>query len=112
MINMDNQSLPNIKNIGINNPHILQPQQQQPQQQILVQQPPAQQQQTAAKKKRKRCGECPGCFKKDNCQECGPCRSTRSHQICKLRKCEQLKTKKEKQREVSFFLIFYYILIF
>ncbi|KAK8768933.1 hypothetical protein V5799_014602, partial [Amblyomma americanum] len=49
------------------------------------------------KKKRKRCGECPGCLKKDNCGECGPCRSVRSHQICKMRKCDQLKTKKEKR---------------
>ena len=53
------------------------------------------------KKKRKRCGECPGCLKKDNCGECGPCKSVRSHQICKMRKCDQLKTKKEKVREVS-----------
>lgn len=53
------------------------------------------------KKKRKRCGECPGCLKKDNCGECGPCKSVRSHQICKMRKCDQLKTKKEKLREVS-----------
>ncbi|RWS30519.1 uncharacterized protein B4U80_03112 [Leptotrombidium deliense] len=51
------------------------------------------------KKKRKRCGECPGCLKKDNCGECGPCKSVRSHQICKMRKCDQLKTKKEKVRE-------------
>lgn len=60
-----------------------------------------------AKKKRKRCGECPGCYRKDNCLQCGPCKSTRSHQICKMRKCEQLKTKKEKQREVSsiFFIL-------
>ncbi|UYV83175.1 cxxc5 [Cordylochernes scorpioides] len=48
------------------------------------------------KKKRKRCGECPGCMKKDNCGECGPCKSVRSHQICKMRKCDQLKTKKER----------------
>jgi hypothetical protein len=53
------------------------------------------------KKKRKRCGECPGCLKKDNCGDCGPCKSVRSHQICKMRKCDQLKTKKEKVREVS-----------
>ncbi|XP_015791145.1 uncharacterized protein DDB_G0283357 [Tetranychus urticae] len=51
------------------------------------------------KKKRKRCGDCPGCLKKDNCGECGPCKSVRSHQICKMRKCDQLKTKKEKSRE-------------
>lgn len=55
------------------------------------------------KKKRKRCGECPGCLKKDNCGECGPCKSVRSHQICKMRKCDQLKTKKEKVREVVYF---------
>ena len=55
---------------------------------------------SASKKKRKRCGECPGCYRKDNCQDCGPCRSVRSHQICKMRKCDQLKTKKEKMREV------------
>ncbi|XP_028967354.1 uncharacterized protein LOC100898320 [Galendromus occidentalis] len=49
------------------------------------------------KKKRKRCGECPGCLKKDNCGECGPCRSVRSHQICKMRRCDTLvKTKKDK----------------
>lgn len=54
-----------------------------------------------AKKKRKRCGNCPGCLRKDNCGECGPCKSVRSHQICKMRKCDQLKTKKEKVREVS-----------
>lgn len=55
----------------------------------------------ASKKKRKRCGNCPGCLRKDNCGECGPCKSVRSHQICKMRKCEQLKTKKERVREVS-----------
>lgn len=54
----------------------------------------------SGKKKRKRCGECPGCLKKDNCGLCGPCKSVRSHQICKMRKCDQLKTKKEKAREV------------
>lgn len=66
----------------------------------------------ASKKKRKRCGECPGCFQKTNCSECGPCRSVRSHQICKMRKCDQLKTKKEKFREVRFvFKIVYYLCI-
>ncbi|KAH7981256.1 hypothetical protein HPB49_022766 [Dermacentor silvarum] len=57
------------------------------------------------KKKRKRCGECPGCLKKDNCGECGPCRSVRSHQICKMRKCDQLKTKKEKVSSRSTFQV-------
>ncbi|XP_054168032.1 uncharacterized protein LOC128965375 isoform X2 [Oppia nitens] len=53
------------------------------------------------KKKRKRCGECPGCLKKDNCGDCGPCKSVRSHQICKMRKCDQLKTKKEKAAQLA-----------
>ena len=48
------------------------------------------------KKKRKRCGECTGCQKKDNCGECAPCRNDKSHQICKLRRCERLTEKKPK----------------
>ena len=59
----------------------------------------------SGKKKRKRCGDCPGCLKKDNCGLCGPCKSVRSHQICKMRKCDQLKTKKEKAREVRVSLL-------
>ncbi|XP_054722767.1 uncharacterized protein LOC129232661 [Uloborus diversus] len=66
---------------------------QQQQQQLVVQQ---QQEEKATRKKRKRCGECPGCQTKANCGGCGPCKSVRSHQICKMRKCDQLKTKKEK----------------
>ena len=46
------------------------------------------------KKKRKRCGECMGCQKKDNCGECAPCRNEKSHQICKMRRCERLQEKK------------------
>lgn len=42
------------------------------------------------KKKRKRCGECYGCQRKDNCGECAPCRNEKSHQICKMRRCEKL----------------------
>ena len=48
------------------------------------------------KKKRKRCGECVGCQRKDNCGECAPCRNDKSHQICKLRRCERLTEKKPK----------------
>ena len=48
----------------------------------------------AKQKKRKRCGECVGCQKKDNCGECAPCRNDKSHQICKLRRCEKLTEKK------------------
>ncbi|CAG7822923.1 unnamed protein product [Allacma fusca] len=46
------------------------------------------------KKKRKRCGECIGCQRKDNCGECAPCRNEKSHQICKIRRCEKLTEKK------------------
>lgn len=46
------------------------------------------------KKKRKRCGECVGCQRKDNCGECAPCRNDKSHQICKMRRCEKLTEKK------------------
>ncbi|XP_022255974.1 uncharacterized protein LOC111088923 [Limulus polyphemus] len=60
--------------------------------------PPVFETEEKPKKKRKRCGECPGCFRKDNCGECGPCKSVKSHQICKLRKCDQLKTKKERMQ--------------
>ncbi|XP_072004923.1 methylcytosine dioxygenase TET3 isoform X2 [Engystomops pustulosus] len=46
-------------------------------------------------KKRKRCGVCEPCLRKEPCGECYNCvnRST-SHQICKKRKCEQLKRKR------------------
>lgn len=47
------------------------------------------------RRKRKRCGVCPGCEHKDNCGECGPCKSVRSHQICKMRKCDKLKHKRQ-----------------
>ncbi|KAK7601566.1 hypothetical protein V9T40_009007 [Parthenolecanium corni] len=46
------------------------------------------------KKKRKRCGECIGCKLKDNCNNCAPCRNDKSHQICKMRRCEKLTDKK------------------
>ncbi|XP_056427475.1 methylcytosine dioxygenase TET3 isoform X1 [Hyla sarda] len=46
-------------------------------------------------KKRKRCGVCVPCLRKEPCGACTNCvnRST-SHQICKMRKCEQLKKKR------------------
>uniref|UniRef100_A0A0K2UJL2 CXXC-type domain-containing protein n=1 Tax=Lepeophtheirus salmonis TaxID=72036 RepID=A0A0K2UJL2_LEPSM len=53
------------------------------------------------KKKRKRCGECSGCQKKDNCGDCAPCRNEKSHQICKIRRCERLIEKKPKKISVS-----------
>lgn len=51
-----------------------------------------------SKKKRKRCGECVGCMRKDNCANCAPCRNDKSHQICKMRRCEKLTEKKIKVR--------------
>ncbi|KAG8232102.1 hypothetical protein J437_LFUL012300 [Ladona fulva] len=48
----------------------------------------------SSKKKRKRCGECVGCARKDNCGGCAPCRNEKSHQICKMRRCEKLTEKK------------------
>ena len=49
------------------------------------------------KKKRKRCGECLGCQRKDNCGQCAPCRNDKSHQICKVRRCERLTEKKPRK---------------
>ncbi|XP_074152679.1 methylcytosine dioxygenase TET1 isoform X2 [Sminthopsis crassicaudata] len=49
---------------------------------------------TLEKKKRKRCGVCGPCQQKVNCGECVYCKKQKySHQICKMRKCEELKKK-------------------
>lgn len=56
-----------------------------------------------SKKKRKRCGECVGCMRKDNCASCAPCRNDKSHQICKMRRCEKLTEKKIKVRLISIY---------
>ncbi|XP_070288015.1 methylcytosine dioxygenase TET1 isoform X3 [Myotis yumanensis] len=49
---------------------------------------------TLEKKKRKRCGVCGPCQQKANCGECTYCKNRKnSHQICKKRKCEELKKK-------------------
>merc|ERR1719242_1148549 len=53
-------------------------------------------QEKPTKKKRKRCGECTGCQRKDNCGDCAHCRNDKSHQICKMRRCERLTEKKPK----------------
>lgn len=47
------------------------------------------------RKKRSRCGKCQPCLRKINCGQCSCClnRST-GHQICKLRKCTELKRRK------------------
>ncbi|XP_061686046.1 CXXC-type zinc finger protein 4 isoform X2 [Syngnathoides biaculeatus] len=47
-----------------------------------------------AKKKRKRCGVCAPCRRLINCGVCSSCRNRKTgHQICKFRKCEELKKK-------------------
>nr|XP_008268265.2 methylcytosine dioxygenase TET1 isoform X1 [Oryctolagus cuniculus] len=49
---------------------------------------------TLEKKKRKRCGVCEPCQQKTNCGECTYCKNRKnSHQICKKRKCQELKKK-------------------
>ncbi|XP_045147412.1 methylcytosine dioxygenase TET1 [Echinops telfairi] len=49
---------------------------------------------TLGKKKRKRCGVCGPCQQKANCGDCTYCKNRKnSHQICKKRKCEELKRK-------------------
>lgn len=48
----------------------------------------------AAKRKRKRCGVCGPCRRLINCGVCSSCRNRKTgHQICKFRKCEELKKK-------------------
>ncbi|XP_078100763.1 uncharacterized protein LOC144513538 [Sander vitreus] len=47
-----------------------------------------------AKRKRKRCGVCGPCRRLINCGVCSSCRNRKTgHQICKFRKCEELKKK-------------------
>ncbi|TDH12431.1 hypothetical protein EPR50_G00046300 [Perca flavescens] len=53
------------------------------------------------KKKRKKCGDCTPCLRKENCRSCANCLNRKTgKQICKLRKCEQLK-KRRNEWEVS-----------
>ncbi|XP_069473748.1 methylcytosine dioxygenase TET3 isoform X2 [Ambystoma mexicanum] len=54
------------------------------------------------RKKRKRCGLCAPCMRKEACGKCYNCVNRRtSHQICKLRKCEQLKKKSGAINEIE-----------
>lgn len=47
---------------------------------------------SSGKKKRKRCGMCAPCRRRINCEQCSSCRNRKTgHQICKFRKCEELK---------------------
>lgn len=53
------------------------------------------------KKRRKKCGACTPCLRKENCGTCANCLNRKTgKQICKLRKCEQLK-KRRHEWEVS-----------
>ncbi|KAJ8008581.1 hypothetical protein DPEC_G00106380 [Dallia pectoralis] len=48
----------------------------------------------ASKRKRKRCGVCAPCRRLINCGVCSACRNRKTgHQICKFRKCDELKKK-------------------
>lgn len=57
------------------------------------------------RKKRKRCGTCEPCRRLENCGACTSCTNRRTHQICKLRKCEVLKKKVGLLKEVSWPLL-------
>ncbi|KAM9834631.1 uncharacterized protein LOC133164554 [Syngnathus typhle] len=49
---------------------------------------------SSSKRKRKRCGVCGPCRRLINCGVCSSCRNRKTgHQICKFRKCEELKKK-------------------
>ncbi|KAK6313344.1 hypothetical protein J4Q44_G00166910 [Coregonus suidteri] len=53
-------------------------------------------------KKRRRCGVCAPCMQKENCGTCSNCMNRKiGKQICKLRKCDQLKKKGQKDWEVG-----------
>lgn len=59
------------------------------------------------KKRRKKCGGCTPCLRKENCGSCANCLNRKTgKQICKLRKCEELK-KRQNELEVSAFLILF-----
>ncbi|XP_068616797.1 methylcytosine dioxygenase TET3 [Brachionichthys hirsutus] len=48
------------------------------------------------KKRRKKCGACTPCLRKENCGACPNCLNRKTgKQICKLRKCDQLKKRQE-----------------
>lgn len=48
------------------------------------------------KKRRKKCGACTPCLRKENCGTCANCLNRKTgKQICKMRKCEQLKKRRD-----------------
>lgn len=53
------------------------------------------------KKRRKKCGVCTPCLRKENCGTCANCLNRKTgKQICKLRKCQELK-RRQSNGEVS-----------
>lgn len=47
------------------------------------------------KKRRKKCGACTPCLRKENCGNCANCLNRKTgKQICKLRKCDELKRRR------------------
>ncbi|XP_046697328.1 methylcytosine dioxygenase TET3 isoform X3 [Silurus meridionalis] len=58
--------------------------------------------QDPVRKKRKRCGVCGPCMRTENCGTCTSCINRKvAHQICKLRKCEELKKRRVTWQTVS-----------
>lgn len=54
------------------------------------------------KKRRKKCGACTPCLRKENCGTCANCLNRKTgKQICKLRKCEQLKKRRDEWEVVE-----------
>lgn len=61
------------------------------------------------KKKRKRCGICGPCLQKENCGSCSNCLNRKvGHQICKLRKCDELKRRKSPWEVKDLFIILHF----
>lgn len=59
------------------------------------------------KKRRRKCGTCTPCLRRENCGSCANCLNRKTgKQICKLRKCEQLKRRRT-EWEVSDILSVY-----
>lgn len=57
------------------------------------------------KKRRKKCGDCGPCLRRENCGSCANCLNRKTgKQICKMRKCDQLKRRRE-EWEVSVVLM-------
>lgn len=63
----------------------------------------------AQKRRRKKCGVCTPCLLKENCGTCANCMNRKTgKQICKLRKCEQLKRRRN-EWEVRIIVCFFFL---